>query len=169
MHGVGTEAVRASKRSGPGTGKVGQTYLHSALDDHFRLAYTEALEEREGRDRAGLGGVRGRGGSSSAGRGGRSGRSGGGRQTGLMPVAGKAGHQLMRAPRPAGPASGTGRGGSYGCRFEPVGAAPPERRPSQRALSATARQQNIFPQLNDARQGSTRHPYGGPDRPRWPG
>ncbi|RSO45489.1 hypothetical protein DMH15_08490 [Streptomyces sp. WAC 06725] len=52
MHGVGTKAARASKRSGPGTGKVGQTYLHSALDDHSRLAYTEALEAREGPARA---------------------------------------------------------------------------------------------------------------------
>lgn len=45
MHGVGTDAARASKRTGPGTGKVGYTYLHSALDDHSRLAYTEALED----------------------------------------------------------------------------------------------------------------------------
>ncbi|MFJ1847112.1 IS481 family transposase [Streptomyces sp. NPDC088146] len=47
MHGVGTEEARASKRSGPGTGKVGYTYLHSALDDHSRLAYTEALEDEK--------------------------------------------------------------------------------------------------------------------------
>ncbi|WP_159393244.1 hypothetical protein [Streptomyces rimosus] len=52
MHGVGTKAARASKRSGPGTGKLGQTYLHSALDDHSRLGYTEALEAREGPARA---------------------------------------------------------------------------------------------------------------------
>ncbi len=32
--------------------KLGQTYLHSALDDHSRLAYTEALEAREGPARA---------------------------------------------------------------------------------------------------------------------
>ena len=47
MHGVGTESARASKRTGPGTGKVGYTYLHSALDDHSRLAYTEALEDEK--------------------------------------------------------------------------------------------------------------------------
>lgn len=47
MHGVGTDAARASKRTGPGTGKVGYTYLHSALDDHSRLAYTEALEDEK--------------------------------------------------------------------------------------------------------------------------
>ncbi len=45
MHGIGTEAARASKRTGPGTGRVGYTYLHSALDDHSRLAYTETLED----------------------------------------------------------------------------------------------------------------------------
>lgn len=47
MHGVGTDAARASKRTGPGTGKVGYTYLHSALDDHSRLAYTEALDDEK--------------------------------------------------------------------------------------------------------------------------
>ena len=47
MHGVGSDAARASKRTGPGTGKVGYTYLHSALDDHSRLAYTEALEDEQ--------------------------------------------------------------------------------------------------------------------------
>lgn len=47
MHGVGTESARASKRTGPDTGKVGYTYLHSALDDHFRLAYTEALDDEK--------------------------------------------------------------------------------------------------------------------------
>src|SRR5258708_20829957 len=47
MHGLGTEAARASKRTGPGTGRVGYTYLHSALDDHSRLAYTEALDNEK--------------------------------------------------------------------------------------------------------------------------
>ncbi|MHC5905330.1 DDE-type integrase/transposase/recombinase [Streptomyces sp. S6] len=32
---------------GKGTGHVGHTYLHSALDDHSRLAYTEALEDEK--------------------------------------------------------------------------------------------------------------------------
>jgi transposase InsO family protein len=48
MHGVGTDAARASKRTGPGTGKVGYTYLHTAIDDHSRLAYSEALEDERG-------------------------------------------------------------------------------------------------------------------------
>lgn len=48
MHGVGTDAARASKRTGPGTGKVGYTYLHTAIDDHSRLAYTEALDDERG-------------------------------------------------------------------------------------------------------------------------
>ncbi len=47
MHGVGTESARASKRTGPGTGKVGYTYPHSALDDHSRLAYTDALDDEK--------------------------------------------------------------------------------------------------------------------------
>lgn len=47
-HGRGTEAARASKRKGQGTGAVGYTYLHSALDDFSRLAYTEALEDEKG-------------------------------------------------------------------------------------------------------------------------
>lgn len=47
MHGVATESARASKRTGPGTGKVGYTYLHSALDDHSRLACTEALDDEK--------------------------------------------------------------------------------------------------------------------------
>jgi transposase InsO family protein len=47
MHGVGTDAARASKRTGPGTGKVGYTYLHSALDDYSRLACTEALDDEK--------------------------------------------------------------------------------------------------------------------------
>ncbi|MGW9133472.1 helix-turn-helix domain-containing protein [Streptomyces sp. NPDC055681] len=45
MHGVGTDAARASKRLGLGTGQVGYTYLHTAIDDHSRLAYTEAMED----------------------------------------------------------------------------------------------------------------------------
>ncbi|MFB7740245.1 DDE-type integrase/transposase/recombinase [Streptomyces sp. NPDC056112] len=46
MHGV-TESARASERTSPGTGKVGYAYLHSALDDHSRLAYTEALDDEK--------------------------------------------------------------------------------------------------------------------------
>lgn len=47
MHGRDTEQARASKRTGPQTGKVGYTYLHTALDDHSRLAYTEALDDEK--------------------------------------------------------------------------------------------------------------------------
>ncbi|WP_159006963.1 hypothetical protein [Streptomyces sp. NRRL S-813] len=43
MHDRGTEAARASKRTTPDTGKVGYTYLHTAIDDHSPLACTEAL------------------------------------------------------------------------------------------------------------------------------
>lgn len=45
MHGVGTDAARASRRTGPGTGSVGYSYLHGAVDDHSRLVYTEAMED----------------------------------------------------------------------------------------------------------------------------
>ncbi|KAA1248667.1 IS481 family transposase [Mycobacterium simiae] len=47
-HGRGSDGHRASKRRGQGTGAVGYTYLHSAIDDHSRLAYTEALENEKG-------------------------------------------------------------------------------------------------------------------------
>jgi len=45
IHGHGTDAARASKRTGAGTGKVGYTYLDTAIDDHSRLAYTETLDD----------------------------------------------------------------------------------------------------------------------------
>lgn len=48
VHGRGSEGHRASKRRGQGTGAVGYTYLHTAIDDHSRLAYTEALENEKG-------------------------------------------------------------------------------------------------------------------------
>lgn len=44
----GTDQHRASKRRDQGTGAVGYTYLHSALDDRSRLAYTEPLEDEKG-------------------------------------------------------------------------------------------------------------------------
>lgn len=44
-HGRGSAEALASKRVGPGTGRIGYTYLHTALDDHSRLAYTEALDD----------------------------------------------------------------------------------------------------------------------------
>lgn len=46
-HGRGTAKALASKRTGLGTGRVGYTYLHTALDDHSRLAYTEALDDEK--------------------------------------------------------------------------------------------------------------------------
>lgn len=48
VHGRGTDLHRASKRQGDGTGRIGYTYLHSAVDDHSRLAYTEPLEDERG-------------------------------------------------------------------------------------------------------------------------
>jgi transposase InsO family protein len=48
VHGRGTDGHRASKRVGDGTGRVGYTYLHSTVDDHSRLAYTEPLEDEKG-------------------------------------------------------------------------------------------------------------------------
>lgn len=48
VHGQGSDQHRASKRKGPGTGRVGYTYLHSAVDDYSRLAYTEALTNEKG-------------------------------------------------------------------------------------------------------------------------
>ncbi|GAB3205634.1 hypothetical protein GCM10027262_11590 [Nocardia tengchongensis] len=45
-HGRGSPNALASKRVGAGTGRVGYTYLHTALDDHSRLAHTEALARR---------------------------------------------------------------------------------------------------------------------------
>lgn len=48
IHGVGSDEHRASKRKGAGTGRIGYTYLHTAIDDHSRLAYTECLEDEKG-------------------------------------------------------------------------------------------------------------------------
>lgn len=48
VHGRGTNEARASKRQGEGTGRIGYTYLHTAIDDHSRLAYTEALDDEKG-------------------------------------------------------------------------------------------------------------------------
>lgn len=48
VHGRGTDEHRASKRQGEGTGRIGYTYLHTAIDDHSRLAYTEPLENEKG-------------------------------------------------------------------------------------------------------------------------
>lgn len=43
VHERGTDAAKASKRKGAGTGKVGYAYVHSAVDDYSRLAYSEVL------------------------------------------------------------------------------------------------------------------------------
>lgn len=48
VHGRGSVAALASKRKGNGTGRVGNVYLHSAVDDHSRLAYTEVLADEKG-------------------------------------------------------------------------------------------------------------------------
>lgn len=46
VHGKGTDEHRASKRKA--TTRAGYTYLHTAIDDYSRLAYTEALENEKG-------------------------------------------------------------------------------------------------------------------------
>lgn len=46
-HGQGSEQHKASKRKGPGTGRIGYTYIHSAVDDHSRVAYSEALTDEK--------------------------------------------------------------------------------------------------------------------------
>lgn len=46
VHGQGTDAHRASKRKA--NTRPGYTYLHSAVDDYSRLAYTEALPDEKG-------------------------------------------------------------------------------------------------------------------------
>ena len=48
VHGQGTDQARASKRKAARTGKVGYAYLHSAVDDYSRLAYTEVLDDEKG-------------------------------------------------------------------------------------------------------------------------
>jgi transposase InsO family protein len=48
VHGRGSPNALESKRVGAGTGRIGYTYLHTAIDDHSRLAYTEALEDEKG-------------------------------------------------------------------------------------------------------------------------
>ena len=49
-HSRGSQTARASKRQGP----VGYTYLHSAIDGHTRLAYTEALPDEKARTTIGF-------------------------------------------------------------------------------------------------------------------
>lgn len=47
VHERGTDAARASKRKGAGTGRVGYAYVHSAVDDYSRLAYSEVLDNEQ--------------------------------------------------------------------------------------------------------------------------
>lgn len=54
VHGRDSEGARRSKRRGQGTGKVGYAYLHSAVDDHSRFAYTEVLSDEKGLTAAGF-------------------------------------------------------------------------------------------------------------------
>lgn len=49
-HGRGSQAALSSKRQG----RVGYTYLHSAIDGHTRLAYTEVLPDGKARTRIGF-------------------------------------------------------------------------------------------------------------------
>lgn len=46
-HGRGSEQARAAARSKTATGKRGYVYLHSAIDGHTRLAYTEPLPDEK--------------------------------------------------------------------------------------------------------------------------
>lgn len=48
IHEHGTDEHRASKRQAARRGKVGYAYLHNAVDDHSRLAYTEVLDDEKG-------------------------------------------------------------------------------------------------------------------------
>lgn len=45
-HGRGITKALASKRTGPGTGRLGHSYLHAVLDDRSRLAYPRRRESR---------------------------------------------------------------------------------------------------------------------------
>lgn len=49
VHGQGSDQHRASQRAGNRKGqKVGYAYLHSAVDDYSRVAYTEVLDDEKG-------------------------------------------------------------------------------------------------------------------------
>lgn len=48
VHGQGNDEHRQSKRKASRTGRTGYAYLHSAVDDHSRLAYTEVLNDEKG-------------------------------------------------------------------------------------------------------------------------
>jgi transposase InsO family protein len=48
IHGKDSEQGRASKRKGKGTGRIGYTYVHSAIDDYSRLGYSEPLDDEKG-------------------------------------------------------------------------------------------------------------------------
>lgn len=49
VHGRGTPEALASKRAANRKGqKVGMAYLHSAVDDYSRIAYTEVLDDEKG-------------------------------------------------------------------------------------------------------------------------
>lgn len=54
VHERGSDAAKASKRKGAGTGKVGYAYVHSAVDDYSRLAYSEVLGDERGVTAAGF-------------------------------------------------------------------------------------------------------------------
>lgn len=54
VHGRGTPEALASKRVAARQGKVGMAYLHSAVDDYSRIAYTEVLDDEKGPTAAGF-------------------------------------------------------------------------------------------------------------------
>ncbi|WOC13250.1 IS481 family transposase ISNfa1 [Gordonia sp. MP11Mi] len=47
VHGRDSEQARAAARTKTKTGRRGYVYLHSAVDCHTRLAYTEALPDEK--------------------------------------------------------------------------------------------------------------------------
>ncbi len=47
VHGKGSPEARAAARAKTGGVRAGYAYLHSAIDGHTRLAYTESLENEQ--------------------------------------------------------------------------------------------------------------------------
>src|SRR4051794_24762149 len=54
VHGRGSDQHRATGRAKTGSARPGYVYLHSAVDDHSRLAYTEELPDERGATAAGF-------------------------------------------------------------------------------------------------------------------
>src|SRR5690606_18973551 len=54
VHGRGSAQHRAADRAKTAGARAGYVYLHSAVDDHSRLAYTEELLDEKGATAAGF-------------------------------------------------------------------------------------------------------------------